>query len=961
MLPIPIPPPRGRALFLAPLALFTMLGALAARATAQPTTTSAPGSDAAAGAPAVDLQARLPLDPKATLKTLPNGLRYYIHVNHEPRQRAELRLVINAGSILEQDDQQGLAHFVEHMAFNGTKHFKAQQLVDYLERAGMRFGPDINAYTSFDETVYMLTIPTDDQAVLAKAFQVLEDWARWLRFDPKEVHKERGVVIEEWRLRRGAGQRILDQQYPVLLHGSLYAKRLPIGQKDLLETFPREALVRFYRQWYRPELMAVIAVGDFDDAKVERWIREHFGRIPASRPPVQRPDHPVPGHDQTLFAIATDPEATSSRITVTLKRPAESHATVGDYRRDLIDNLYSGMFNARLGEILQKPDPPFLGAFTGSGSLVRGTESLSLSASAENNGLPRALTALLTEAARVQRHGFTASELERRKKSLLRGLEQRWQEREKTDSGVFADAYVDHFLEQDPAPGIEYRYALAQQIVPGIALEEVNALSRDWLGESSRVVMESGPQKEGVTVPVEDELRGIFTAAAAAEVEPYHDVVNEAALVAQPPPPATIVEEVAYDALGVTRWQLSNGVRVWLKPTDFQQDELLFSGLHPGGTSLAADDGLPSVELATTIVGAGGVGEFSAVELQKRLAGRSLRVSPFVTELTEGVQGGCSLADAQTCFELLYLCFTAPRRDPEAFASLKERLGAIVANRALDPNQAFSDTLAVTMAQHHPRVRPLSSETVATLDLDAALAFYKDRFADASGFSFALVGSFQLDQVRPLVLQWLGGLPALQRAETWRDTGIRPPTGVVRKTVLRGKEPKSQTQIVFTGPLEWKRENRYALQSLADVLQLRLREVLREDLSGTYSVSASAGTDRDPFPRYRVAVSFGCDPHRLDELSQEVFRVIERLQQEGVAAGDVTKVREEQRRDYETSLRSNGYWLAQLMYRDRYGLDPGEILTYADLVKGLDAATLQDAARRYLHADNYVQVSLRPQ
>ena len=954
----------GQAIALGALVVVAV-GVFPARSPAQPAPPAAapatPAVQPAAPVQASELAQPLALDPKVMLRQLPNGMRYYIRVNHEPRDRAELRLVVNAGSVLEQDDQQGLAHFVEHMAFNGTKHFKSQQLVSYLERIGMRFGADVNAHTGFDETIYELTVPTDHDATLAKAFQILEDWAHAISFDPREIDKERGVVIEEWRQRRGAGQRILDQQYPVLLHGSQYAQRLPIGQKELLESFPYEAVTRFYRQWYHPELMAVVAVGDFDAVQVERWIRKHFGAIPASKQPAQRGLVAVPSHDATLFSVVTDPEATGSRVSVTLKQPARPTTTIGDSRRDLVEQLWSGMFNARLSELTQKPDPPFLGGFAGQGSLVRGTESLTLTAQVKDNGVEPALTALLAEAARVHQHGFLATELERRKKSLLRSLEQRWQEREKTSSDEFADLYADNFLEGDPVPGIEFSYAMVQRLLPTITLDEVNALARDWTAEPNRVVLVSGPKKEGVTLPTEPQLRALFAGAASQPTEPWVDEGAGAVLVENPPTPGTIAQEQTWPELGVTRWTLSNGVQVWLKPTDFQQDEVLLASTSPGGTSLAPDATLASAQFASGIVSTGGVGALNLIELRKVLAGKSVGVSPGIGDLSEGVRGSSSVQDLTTMFELAYLYFTQPRRDPDAFTSMKSRFTAMVANRANDPDQAFSDTLSVILTQHHPRVKLMTSELVSQLDLDQAMAFYKDRFADASDFIFALAGSFQIEQIRPLVLQYLGGLPALHRHENFKDNGIRPPTGVVKREVHRGQDAKSRTQILFTGPFEWNRENRYALQALSDVLSVRLRNVLREDMGGTYGVGVSARGDRDPDPEYRVGISFGADPARLQELTDQTFQVLREMQDKGPTAEEVAKVQETQRREYETSLRENGFWLQQMLFRAQYGLDPMEILSYTKLVDALKPQTVRDAAKRYLRLDNYVQVSLLPE
>ncbi len=910
--------------------------------------------------PTFDPSAALPTDPAVTVGTLPNGVRYYVRENAEPRARAELRLVVRAGSVLEDDDQLGLAHFVEHMAFNGTKNFAKQELVDYLEGIGMRFGPDLNAFTSFDETVYMLKVPTDSVELLATAFQILEDWARNLTFDHAEIDKERGVVIEEWRQGRGAFARMQDKQWPILLKGSRYAERLPIGSKEVLESFTYDELKRYYRDWYRPDLMAVIAVGDFESAAIEALIQKHFARIPAAPSPRGRPEYSVPIHEETLFAIATDPEASFNSVGVYWKQSPGEEGTIGAYRRSLVEALYNQMFNQRLFELTQEANPPFLGAFSGQGRFLGAIEVYILGAGVPENGIERGLETVLVEAERVARHGFTLTELEREQLDLLRRLEQAYNEREKTESADYASEYVRSFLYDEPIPGIAFEYELSQKLVPGIELAEVNRLARDWIIDRNRVILVNAPEKEGTRVPTEDELLAVFAAAESLEVTPYEDAATDAPLVAQPPPPAEIVEAAAIDEIGVQRWELSNGVRVLLKPTDFKDDEILVRALRPGGTSLAKDEDYVAASTADAVVGRGGAGDFSLVDLQKALAGKAVRVSPFIANLGEGLAGSASPQDVETLFQLIYLYFTAPRRDSAAYESLKSRIQASLANRSADPFSAFQDTVSVTLSQHHFRTRPPTPELYEEMDLEKSLAFYRERFADASDFTFVFVGNFDPDSLRPLILTYVGGLPTSGRNEGWRDEGIRPPTGVVRKIVYRGIEPRSQTQIVFTGPFEWTRENRHLLRSLANVLRIRLREVLREDLGGTYGVGVSGTGSLEPVPSYTFTVSFGTAPERLGELIDAFFSEIEKLKREGPTQQDIDKVIEMQRRQHETDLRENGYWLSQLISADRYGVDPRNIVTYPQVIDSLTAEAVSAAARLYLNTDNYVQVELYP-
>ncbi len=914
-----------------------------------------------AAAQLADASEPLPVDSAVRVATLSNGLRYYIRYNPEPQERAELRLVVKAGSVLEDEDQRGLAHFVEHMAFNGTENFAKQELVDYLEGIGMRFGPDLNAYTSFDETVYMLKVPTDSAELVTTAFQILEDWAHAQSFDPEEIDKERGVVIEEWRLGRGAGARIFDRQFPILFQGSRYAERLVIGDKEVLESFEHEALKRFYRDWYRPDLMAVVAVGDFDIAVIEKLIEEHFGGLSSPAGARERPVFPVPDHEEPLFAIASDPEYGFNNVGVYWKQPLREEGTVAAYRQSIVESLFNQMLGQRLFELSQQADPPFLGASSGQGRFIGPKEVYFLGAGVADNGIERGLEALLAEAERVARFGFEESELEREKRELLRAIERAYAERAKTESATHAAEYARNFLYDEPIPGIAYEYELHKRLVPGVNLDEVNRLAREWMTEHNRVVLVSTPEKEGLAVPTEDDLLAVFDAVAAADITAYTDAASDSPLVPQPPPPVEITAVEEIEEIGVWRWELANGARVLLKPTDFKDDEILVRAWSPGGTSLASDEDYVAAATATAVVTQGGAGDFDLIELQKALAGKVVRVSPFIGSLEEGVSGSVAPADIETLFQLIYLYFTAPRRDTTAFASFKTRIQAFLANRDADPMAAWRDTVSVTMSQGHFRARPPSQELYDEMDLDASYAFYRDRFADASDFTFVIVGSFQPEDLQDLIRTYLGGLPSLKRTESWRDEGIVPPAGVVVKEVYKGIEPKSQTQIIFTGPFEWTRENRYLIRSLASVLRIRLREVLREDMGGTYGVGVGGRGSREPREEYTFTISFGTAPERLAELTQSVFDEIDVLKRDGPTQQDIDKVKEIQRRERETQLRENNFWLGQLLAYERAGLDPREILTYDELVAGLTAEEIREAAALYLRTDNYVQVSLFPE
>ncbi|MDA8017879.1 MAG: insulinase family protein [Thermoanaerobaculia bacterium] len=900
------------------------------------------------------LKAAIPVAPEVRTGVLDNGLRFFIRKNEKPENRAELRLAINAGSILEDDDQLGLAHFLEHMAFNGTKNFEKLELIDYLQTIGMRFGADVNAYTSFDETVYMLTIPTDDEAIVDKAFLILADWAGHVALDPEEIEAERGVVVEEWRLSRGAGMRLFDKQLPILFHGSLYPDRLPIGTKESVETSPREAVARFYEDWYRPDLMAVIAVGDFDVDQVEARIREAMAPLTGPAEPRTREVFDIPGHEETLVSLETDKELTATRVTVAFKHPAEPEGTVNAYRRGLIEGLHTSMFNSRLGEIAQKPNPPFIVAGSSVQSLGRTDFTYSLDALAGDGQTESALEALLLEAERVDRHGFTQSELERAKTNLLRGYQQLFQERDKAPSGAFAAEYVRHFLQGETVPGIEGEVALAERFVPGITLDEVNSLGSRWITEENRVILVSAPEKEDVELPEEEAVLAIFQEVDQRQVDAWVDETVDRPLLTETPTPGQVTDSESFAELGVTEWTLSNGVRVVLKPTDFQNDEILFRGNSPGGTSLVPLEDLASARFATAILGQSGVGEFGAVELGKALAGKVAQAAPSIGELEEGISGSAAPDDLETALQLAYLHFTAPRLDPEAAGNFIQRYSAIVANRNQRPETLYVDEFQKRFTLDHPRRQAVTVETLQSVEPSKSLDIYRNRFADASDFTFFFVGNFDLEAIRPLVETYLGGLPSSEREETWKDPVVDRPGGVVTFEVEAGIEPKSRVRLVFHGEKEWSREESFLVSNLARVLEIRMIELLREKLGLTYGVGIGGGLSWRPDPEYTFSFSFGCNPDEVDRIVGAMLDELKRMADEGVDPELVDKVKANLQREREVQLKENSFWLGILEAYWTRDTDPNLILAYDDLVGLLTPESMQATLRTYLDFDRYI-------
>ena len=915
----------------------------------------------------------MPVGPGVTVGQLENGLQYYLREYSEPANRAEFSLVVKVGSVVEDEDQLGLAHFLEHMAFNGTENFEKQELIDFMESIGMRMGADLNAGTSFDETRYMLQIPTDSPEVMANTFQILEDWAHGLTLDPEEIDKERGVIIEEWRLRRGAADRIQDEQFPVLLRDSRYAERSPIGTVESLETFEHEALRRFYRDWYRPDLMAVIAVGDFDRAEVEALLIEHFEGISAPENPRERIEYSVPDHDETLFTIATDEELTSTSVAVYHMLALDEQETIGGYRQQLVEGLYNGMLNLRLGEIARNPNPPFLGAGSSKGSLVRSKGAYLLSANVPEDGIERGLEVVFTEAERVARFGFTASELERQKIDVLRGIERAYTDRANRGSASYAAEYSRAFLDDEPIPGIEYEFELYKRFIPEITLTEVNQIGSEWIRPQNRVVVVTGPEKEDLDMPSEEALLAVLTGVADMEITAYEETVIDQPLLAEIPEGSTVVgtREFAED---IVEWELGNGVRVALKPTDFREDQVLFQGFSPGGTSLASDEEWIPASSATVLLQGGGLGPFNTTDLRRVLTGKVASARPFISSFEEGVTGSGSPQDLETMFQLIYMTFTAPRADPEYFEVFNTRNRTSLQNRDASPAVAFNDAINRIMTQDALRSRPVTVETLDHTDLGGSLAFYQDRFEDASDFTFIFVGNIDLDVMRPLVARYLGGLPSTNRVETWRDLGERPPRGVIEEIVRKGLEPQSQTRLFFTGSIDYgDRSQRLGIAVMTSVLETRLREVLREELGGTYSVSVGSSFSWRPAGQYRLSISFGSDPERADELLAAVYEEIDRLKSSPPDEAEVNDVLEAQRRAWETNQESNSWWLSVLDGRYRYLLDQsdgrypsGDVLletlpTYGADLDALTPPRIQELARRYFDQDNRVRVTLLPE
>lgn len=904
---------------------------------------------------------KLPLDSNVTIGKLENGLTYYFRYNKKPEKRLFLRLLVNAGSILEDENQQGLAHFVEHMAFNGTKNYAKNEIINYLESIGMRFGADVNASTSFDETVYMIEVPTDSLDTVLKGIRILKEWASNVSFDSTEIEKERGVIIEEWRLGRGANMRIFDKQAPVLFKNSRYAERLPIGKKEIIESFDHETLKKFYQDWYRPELMAIVAVGDIDENWLEEKIKEVFSEIPKPKNKLERKLYDIPDHKDVLFSIESDVELPQTSISLYYKFPVSKIESIQDYRENLIEDLYNGMLNSRLSELTQKPEPPFLYGYSGKGNFIRSKNFYILAAVPKEDSVMTALKAILSEGERVRQNGFTESELARQKAEIIRGLETRFNELEKTNSSVYMNQYTAHFLSSNPIPGISYQYELAKLLLPEINLNQVNKLSGKLITDTNYVVLLAAPQKENLTLPTAENLNQVIANVKKTELTVYKDEVSSESLIDKKLEKTAIVDENKIDDLGLTELKLVNGIRVILKPTDFKKDEILFRAFSAGGSSIVSEKDFIPASTAASIITQSGVGKMSLVELQKFLKGKIVNVSPYIGELAEGINGSVSPKDIETMFQLIYLNFVSPRFDSSSFLAYKTKLENYLINKDKNPESVFRDSVNSILSQHHPRRIPWTLKTIDELDPEKSMKIYKDRFADASDFTFIFVGSFDADSIKPLIQTYLGNLPSINRNETWNNLNILPPKGKIYKVVFKGIENKSLVNILYSGEFDWDFWNIHKFAAMVDVMNIKLREVIREEMSGTYGVNVSQMLQKYPAERYLASISFGCDPNRVEELTKTIFEQIDSMKTFVLDDIYINKVKETQKREWEVNLKENNFWVNRLWTYYLYDYDMDEFYEYPKRIDKLNSEIIHEEINKYFNSDNCIEVVLKPE
>jgi zinc protease len=918
------------------------------------------------GGQAISNNESIPLDPQVKMGKLANGFTYYIRKNREPENRVVLYLVNKVGSMQETEEQRGLAHFLEHMCFNGTKNFPKHELLNYLQKSGVRFGADLNAYTGFDETVYQLPIAANNPELFKNALLVMRDWAHDVTLDAGEIDKERGVVLEERRGRLGAQQRILDKMMPVLFNNSLYADRIPIGSEEVLKTFPYETLRKFYSDWYRPDLQALVVVGDINVKTVEKMIIEKFSDLKNPQPEKPRTEYLIPLLNKNQFQVITDAESPGTRIEIHLKQQVTPFITWADYNKRLLRSILNDLLASRFNEISQRENVPCTEIDARLSALISNIDEFILSVQPKPGETEQALRLLITEAERIKRYGFTKAELERSKANILTQLESAYKERASTPSDRYVNEYVQHFLKNEPSPGIEQEYNFLTKNLETFTVESVNLLCNQFIplllsGDSNRDIFVIANEKDKSALPSGDTINQLIKETSEANVEAYVDKSTDKTLLSEKPAPGKIISERVLEKINVTELVLSNGIKVLLKPTSFKKDQILFSATSPGGTSLVNDDDFIAASLLPPVIVASGVGNFSATALGKWMAGKNVFVAPAMTPLHEGFNGSTSPKDLETALQLVNLYFTKPRKDLVAFNTFIEKTAIELTNTGNIPEAVFQDTIEAVSSGYHLRTIKPTPVQLKAITLEKVMSIYRDRFADASDFTFVFVGNFEINSIKPLLELYLGSLPALNRKEQWKDVKQDLVTGLISRKVYKGLDQKARVSLIFSGDIEFNQTEQLRINTLCEVLQLRLVDRLREEESGIYNVQVLPQVLKYPSGKYNVTINFACDPGNVELLILATHTELGKLRMDGAIPEDMQAINAQHKIGIEQGFRSNDFWISTLTKKIQNDGVPEEIAELKSIVLKIKSGDINEAANKYLSGTNYMRFVLLPE
>ena len=907
----------------------------------------------------------IPLDPSVRTGTLSNGMKYYIKKNVKPEKKVEFRLAINAGSINEDEDQRGLAHFMEHMNFNGTKNFPENKLVDFLQSIGIKFGQHLNAYTSFDETVYMLPVPLDKPGNLDSGLKVMEDWAFNALLTDKEIEKERGVVLEELRLGLGADKRMLDQYLPKLAYNSRYADRLPIGKKEILQNFKPEALRRFHKDWYRPDLMALVVVGDVNVDEMEQKIKANFSKYQNPANARKRVDYDMPNHKETLISIATDADATSSSAQFYIKDdgPAKADVTVNDYQKSIVEQLAATIVNNRLQELTNSEKPPFIFGYVSHSNFLRTKDAFQAYAMTKEGEQKNALKVLLEEVERAKRFGFSQNELDRAKSETLSNLEKSYNNRDKTESARLVMEYVRNFLNQEPIPGIEWEYELHKQYLPSVTLDQVNNILKNYIKDDSRVIVVTGPKKENAVLPTDAQLLATVDDVKNAQLKPYEDKAAIKTLVEPFKSNGKIVKTEADAKLGTTTFTLSNGAKVTYKKTDFKEDEIVFSAISLGGSSLISNEDIEKTQWAFPALSESGFNKYSKNDITKFLSGKQVSVMPYVGGISTGFNGNSTKKDFETLFQMIYGYFTNLNYDEASYNSYKAKQQGFLDNLLANPQTYFQSEVQKYLNQKNPRFFGILPDAKAWEKTSYKLAYdiYKKSVANAGNFHFYFVGNVDENQIKQLSEQYLASLPSSQKSETYKDLGYRPLFTSTEKVIKKGKDPKSMVMIRFSGETKYNEQEDLAMRALGEVATIKIIEKLREDEGGIYGGGARGSLNKVPYGSYNFSINFPCGPENAEKLTKIALAELQKMIDNGPEQKDLDKFKEGEANDDVTNMKDNNYWLQNITNYQTQGGDKYSVLNYLTKVKALTVKDLQSVGKKYLTEKNRMVFTLMPE
>ena len=910
------------------------------------------------------LEDPLPQDPNTVVGKLPNGITYYLRHNAEPKGQASFYIIRNAGALLEEDNQDGLAHFLEHMAFQGTKNFPGKGIISTMERHGVAFGRDVNAYTTQNETVYNLSsVPTENPALLDTCLMILHDWSYYLTLSEEEIDAERGVISEEWRQRRNADFRMQAQMMPVVFKGSKYAERDVIGELDIIQNFKPETIRDFYHKWYRTDLEAVAIVGDFDVKDMEERVKKILSSVPAIENPAPRPFYEIPAHEEIRYCLATDPEATSSSISIMMVKegtPAAVKATHAYLKEGLIASFFNGMIRTRLAEIMQQANPPYMGGSIGFGGFSRSYDAYSISTTAKPNEEAIALETILTENERAVRYGFLDSELERLKTNMLVSLESSYKEKDKTHNESYIGEMQANFLEQEPIIDVDYYYNYMKQLIPSITVEEINAQVKEWNDGKNMSIVITGPS-EGVTHLTEEECLAIMEKVKKADIAPYVDSASEASLISEDLKGGKIVETKQLPEFDAVEWTLDNGAKVVFRHADYEKDDVSLTSYSAGGTSLYGLDMLASANNAASFVGNFGLGDFDAITLGKMLTGKMANTGVSIGGLSESVSGSSTPQDVETMLQMVYLRFEKPRFDRDIFESIISRNKAMMPMMANQPQKIMQDSLQRIMSNYNERSMLFNEEYLNKISFEQIEQVYRDRIKDASDFTFFIVGNIDEETIKPLVEKYIGSIKDEEREETWKDNGVRGPKGLTERVIeLDLQDPKATVITNFSKEMPYSMYNSICNSILQGVLDLRYTENIREKEGGTYGVGVSAGSSRIPYSEYSMTMQFDCDPARAEHLKTLIYAETEKLQKEAPTEEEMNKVISNMEKSREQSKNHNKYWMNALYSYYVTGINTADPKNYEDILSKITAKDIQKFAQKLFKGADVIDVIFTP-